>query len=135
MSREVHVQFCEQRRGKFLALTLLIVTAHSKELLETTVKPAIQAFLCEHGLQLSAEKTHLTHIKEGFDFLGFNIRKYNGKLLIKPSKRGVKKLLNTLRKTLKSYRSAKVSELLININPKILGWCLYYRQNGLGDWG
>lgn len=105
-----------------------IVTAHSKELLETTVKPAIQAFLCERGLQLSAEKTHLTHIKEGFDFLGFNIRKYNGKLLIKPSKRGVKKLLNTLRKTLKSYRSAKVSELLININPKILGWCLYYRH-------
>lgn len=67
-----------------------IVTAHSKELLEMAVKPAIEQFLSERGLQLSEEKTKITHIDDGFDFLGFNVRKYNDKLLIKPSPKSLK---------------------------------------------
>jgi len=64
-----------------------IVTGTSKEQLENEVLPLIKEFLSERGLELSMEKTKITHITEGFDFLGFNIRKYeNGKLLIKPSK-------------------------------------------------
>ena len=43
----------------------------------------------ERGLSLSLEKTKVTHISEGFDFLGQNVRKYRGKLLIKPSKKNV----------------------------------------------
>ena len=62
-----------------------ICTADSKEILETKVQPAIITFLKERGLELSLEKTKITHINEGFDFLGFNIRKYGEKLLIKPS--------------------------------------------------
>lgn len=67
-----------------------IVTGASEELLEQEVKPVITRFLTERGLTLSEEKTRVTHIEEGFDFLGQNVRKYNGKLLIKPSKKNVK---------------------------------------------
>ena len=62
-----------------------IVTGTSKEVLETEVKPAIVEFLKERGLELSMEKTRVVHIETGFDFLGWNFRKYKGKLLIKPS--------------------------------------------------
>ena len=62
-----------------------IITGKSKELLENEVKPLVENFLKERGLTLSAEKTKATHIEEGFDFLGWNFRKYDGKLLIKPS--------------------------------------------------
>src|SRR5712692_10673699 len=63
-----------------------IITGNSKEWLEHEVKPAVVAFLAERGLVLSPVKTKVTHIRDGFDFLGWNIRKYNGKLLMKPSK-------------------------------------------------
>jgi RNA-directed DNA polymerase len=67
-----------------------VVTGDSKELLETMVKPWIVGFLRERGLTLSEEKTKIVHIDEGFDFLGWNFRKYGGKMLIKPSKKNVK---------------------------------------------
>jgi RNA-directed DNA polymerase len=57
-----------------------IVTGATREILEETIKPAIERFMLERGLELSSEKTLITHIDNGFDFLGFNIRKYNGKL-------------------------------------------------------
>ena len=62
-----------------------IVTGCSREILEQEVRPLIESFLAERGLQLSQEKTLVTHIEQGFDFLGQNVRKYNGKLLIKPA--------------------------------------------------
>ena len=65
-----------------------IITGRSPELLETCVKPLIEGFLKIRGLELSPEKTLITHIDDGFDFLGFNVRKFKGKLLIKPSKSG-----------------------------------------------
>jgi RNA-directed DNA polymerase len=54
------------------------ITGHSKEWLEHEVRPAVVEFLAERGLVLSPEKSRITHIKDGFDFLGWNIRKYNG---------------------------------------------------------
>src|SRR5471030_780062 len=67
-----------------------IITGRTKEWLEHEVKPVVVEFLAERGLVLSPEKTKVTHIKDGFDFLGWNIRKYDGKLLMKPSKANVK---------------------------------------------
>jgi RNA-directed DNA polymerase len=61
-----------------------VITGATREILEHTVKPLVINFIKERGLELSEEKTLITHIDNGFDFLGFNIRKYNGKLLIKP---------------------------------------------------
>ena len=63
-----------------------VITAADKEMLNKKIIPIVKEFLMERGLELSKEKTKITHIEEGFDFLGFNIRKYNGKLLTKPSK-------------------------------------------------
>jgi len=63
-----------------------IVTGDSKEVLEDEVRPLLERFLGERGLQFSSEKTAITHIEAGFDFLGQTVRKYKGKLLIKPSK-------------------------------------------------
>jgi hypothetical protein len=76
MSREAHVQFCEGVRGKFPRSTRLVITGDSKEFLEHEIKPVIESFLKDRGLNLSEEKTRITHIDEGFDFLGKNIRKY-----------------------------------------------------------
>ncbi|MBA4697759.1 MAG: group II intron reverse transcriptase/maturase [Legionella sp.] len=105
-----------------------IITAHSKELLERRVNPAIEQFLKERGLTLSEEKTKITHIDDGFDFLGFNLRKYNDKLLIKPSRQSIKALLQELKKIIKCNRTAATSDLLYKLNPKLLGWCYYQRH-------
>jgi len=64
-----------------------IITGASKEVLEEKVKPAVAAFLKERGLELSPEKTRLTHIDEGFDFLGFNVRKYGASFSSSPPSR------------------------------------------------
>ena len=104
-----------------------IITGTTKELLENEVKPLIISFLKERGLELSAEKTHITHINEGFDFLGQNIRKYNGKLLIKPSKKNIKTFLDKVREMIKSNKTAKQENLIQTLNPMIRGWANYHR--------
>lgn len=106
----------------------MIITGISKELLEYKVKPAVEIFLKERGLTLSKEKTTITHIKQGFDFLGFNIRKYDGKLLIKPSKEGIKKLLDRTREMIKSSVGKETDILIRWLNPVLRGWCYYYRS-------
>jgi RNA-directed DNA polymerase len=105
-----------------------ICTADSKEILENKVKPAIVNFLKERGLELSLEKTKITHIEEGFDFLGFNIRKYGGKLLIKPSKPSIKKFSEGLRETILKLGNALTVKLIASLNSKIRGWANYYRN-------
>jgi RNA-directed DNA polymerase len=103
-----------------------IITGCSKELLELQVKPAVIEFLAERGLVLSPEKTKITHIKEGFDFLGWNIRKYNGKLLIKPSKTNVKAHLDKIREIIKANKTAKQDSLINLLNPILRGWANYH---------
>lgn len=105
-----------------------IVTGASQEVLENKVKPAIQAFLAKRGLTLSETKTKITHIDTGFDFLGFNIRKYKEKLLIKPSKASVKRFLGTIRELIRKSVGVATSELIQKLNQKIRGWCNYFRH-------
>ena len=105
-----------------------VITGASKEVLETKVKPAVEAFLQERGLELSAEKTSITHIDDGFDFLGFNVRKYAGTLLIKPAKASVKTFLGDIRMFIKSHKAAKTEHLIRSLNRKIVGWTNYYRH-------
>ena len=99
-----------------------IVTGESKEFLENDVLPIIRAFMAERGLQLSEEKTVITHIDDGFDFLGKNIRKYKGKLLIKPSKQSMKAFLKKVRGIVKKNKSAKQDSLIRLLNPVIRGF-------------
>jgi RNA-directed DNA polymerase len=105
-----------------------ICTASTKETLEQKVLPKIIDFLKERGLELSLEKTKITHINEGFDFLGFNLRKYKGKLLIKPAKKGIKTFLENIRDTVKSGRARNTKELIQNLNLKIKGWSNHFRH-------
>ena len=103
-----------------------IITGYSKEWLEHEVKPAVVEFLAERGLVLSPEKTKITHIKEGFDFLGWNIRKYSGTLLIKPSKANVKAHLDRIREVINGNKSAKQANLIRLLNPILRGWANYH---------
>ncbi len=105
-----------------------VVTCSSTEVLVNDIKPLIADFLAERGLTLSVEKTKLTHIDDGFDFLGFNHRKYKGKLLIKPSKSNTLLFLRNLRELIKKHATIPVNDLIKLINPKLRGWANYYRH-------
>jgi RNA-directed DNA polymerase len=105
-----------------------VITGTSKELLETQVRPLIVRFLRERGLELSEEKTLITHIDDGFDFLGQNVRKYNGKMIIKPSKKNVASFLAGIRDVVKENKAAKTSHLIYLLNQKITGWAMYHRH-------
>src|SRR5215469_11874957 len=83
-----------------------IVTGKSKEVLENEVKPFVEQFMKERGLTLSQEKTLITHIEDGFDFLGQHLRKYHGKLLIKPSTKKIHTFLEGIRKIIKGNKQA-----------------------------
>lgn len=105
-----------------------VVTANNKTVLEQEVKPTIEAFLAQRGLSLSAKKTQITSIDTGFDFLGQNLRKYKGKLLIKPAKSSVKRLLEKIRQMTKTYKGKPASLMLYRINAALKGWCMYHRH-------
>ena len=103
-----------------------VVTASNRDYLENEIKPIISKFLAERGLELSPEKTKITHINDGFDFLGFNIRKYNGKCLTKPKKDSVKSILSSISECATSHKSVKQEELIRMITPKIKGWANFF---------
>ncbi len=103
----------------------LIITGSSPELLENEIKPRVATFLQQRGLELSPEKTRVTQIENGFDFLGHNVRKYNGKLLIKPSTKSVQTLLDKVRGVIKTHKQATAGALIGQLNPIIKGWANY----------
>lgn len=104
-----------------------VITGISKEILEHKVKPAVADFLKLRGLELSQQKTLITHIDDGFDFLGVNVRKYNGKFLTKPAKKAVKSFLKRIREIIKSSKAVSAVELIQILNPKIRGWTNHFR--------
>ena len=105
-----------------------IVTASSKDILEEEVKPIINSFLQTRGLSLSKEKTRIVNIEEGFDFLGFNVRKYKGKFLTKPSKDSVKSIKKKIKDQVKEGYGWSGKDLIAKLNPIIKGWANYYRH-------
>ena len=104
-----------------------VVTGSSRELLESEIRPWIEAFLAQRGLRLSLEKTKVVYMDEGFDFLGWNFRKYKGKLLIKPSKKNVKAFYSKVREILKTHISVKQEDLIAKLNPVLRGWAQYHQ--------
>ena len=107
-----------------------IITGKTKELLEEEVRPLVQRFLEERGLELSPEKTTVTSIESGFDFLGQTLRKYGKRkvLLIQPSKTNIKKFLANIREVISENKSASAGNLIALLNPKIRGWANYHRH-------
>ncbi len=104
-----------------------VVTGSSKELLETIVQPWIVEFLRERGLTLSMEKTRIVHIDQGFDFLGWNFRKYGGKLLIKPNQKNVKTFYGKVKKIIATSLSVPTETLIKRLNPVLKGWAQYHK--------
>jgi len=105
-----------------------VITGATKEILIKKVKPAVQEFLAERGLRLSEEKTRITRIEDGFDFLGQNCRKYGGKLLIKPSGDNVRSFLDNVAQAIRKGRAMPAATLIGVLNPKIRGWANYHRH-------
>ncbi|MHC5611102.1 MAG: group II intron reverse transcriptase/maturase [Nostoc sp.] len=103
-----------------------IVTARDKESLEIT-QNLIKAWLSERGLELSSEKTLITSMEDGFDFLGFNSRHYDGKLLIKPSKKKVLTFCKRIGKEVKNLNGAEQEVLINKLNPLLRGFANYYK--------
>jgi len=105
-----------------------IVTGRSQEQLRDEVLPVVESFMAERGLELSREKTVITRIEDGFDFLGQNVRKYNGVLLITPARKNVKAFLRKVRRIIKDNKQAKAGHLIAKLNPVIRGWATYHRH-------
>lgn len=105
-----------------------IVTAKSRRLLEESVKPAIEAFLAERGLELSQEKTVVTHVvKEGFTFLGQSFRKRGNTLRITPSKAAVTSITAKLGELMKKHVSSPAPVLIKALNQTLRGWGNYHK--------
>lgn len=105
-----------------------IVTSNNRDFLEKQVKPAIIEFLKVRGLTLSEEKTKISHIEEGFDFLGQNVRKYKGKLLIKPSKKSYAAIMKKIKDVIEKYKAISAYKVIRILNPIIRGWTNYHRK-------
>lgn len=105
-----------------------IITADSKEIAEER-KILVSNFLQSRGLQLSEEKTAITHIDNGFDFLGWNFRKYRGKLIVKPSKDSVKRVVRKLSDIiLKESKASAQADMIRRLNLVIRGWTNYHKH-------
>jgi RNA-directed DNA polymerase len=91
------------------------------------VKARLAEWLAPRGLVFNEDKTRVVALEEGFDFLGFNVRRYHGKLLIKPSKAAVRRVRERLSTEMRSLRGANASAVLQRLNPIIRGWSAYYR--------
>jgi RNA-directed DNA polymerase len=105
-----------------------VVSGSCKVLLGEDIEPGVVQFLGVRELEVAAEKTKLTDIDEGFDFLGQNVRKYNGKLLIKPSKDSIKRLMARVRAIIKANPCASAGQLIDELNPLLRGWTNYHRH-------
>src|SRR5829696_3159619 len=105
----------------------LVALCHSREEAEQ-VKRRLAEWLAPRGLTFNEGKTRIVHLTEGFDFLGFHVRRFaNGKLIIKPSKAAARRIRERLRTEMRALRGANAAAVLQRLNPIIRGWAAYYR--------
>ena len=104
----------------------LVVFCHTRQEAEQ-VKVRLAAWLAPRGLAFNEDKTRIVTLDEGFDFLGFNVRRYHGKLLIKPSKAALKRIRERLRTEMRSLRGTNAQAVIARLNPIVRGWAAYYR--------
>lgn len=107
-----------------------VAMCHSRQQAEE-IKQRLHSWLADRGLSFNEDKTQIVHASDGFDFLGYNVRRYltwrGGKLLIKPSKEAIKKQRQRLSEEMRSLRGAGPAEIIWRLNPIIRGWAAYYR--------
>ena len=123
---EEYVKRCNPKLGIIRYADDFVVTAKDRESLEK-VLIQIKQWLSKRGLEISAEKTRIVHIDDGFDFLGFNLRQYKGKLLIKPQKEKVLAFCKKIAKTLSEMKARTQENVITKLNPLLRGFANYYR--------
>jgi RNA-directed DNA polymerase len=104
----------------------LVVLCHSRHQAEQA-QARLAAWLAPRGLAFNEDKTRIVTLEEGFDFLGFTVRRYRGKLLIKPAKAAVRRIRERLRTEMRSLRGANAQAVIARLNPIVRGWSAYYR--------
>jgi len=104
----------------------LVALCDSREQAEQ-VKTRLGEWLAPKGLAFNEDKTRIVSLDDGFDFLGFNIRRYGDKLLIKPSPTAIRRIRERLASELRSLRGANAAAVLARLSPIIRGWSAYYR--------
>jgi RNA-directed DNA polymerase len=104
----------------------LVTMCHSQEQ-AYQIKARLAEWLAPRGLAFNEDKTTVVHLDDGFDFLGFNVRRYRGKLIIKPSKPAIKRIRSRLSTEMRALRGANGAAVLTRIAPIIRGWAAYYR--------
>jgi len=104
----------------------LVALCHSHDEAQQ-VKARLAEWLTPRGLAFNEDKTRIVHADSGFDFLGFNVRRYDGKLLIKPSPAALRRIRERLRTEMRALRGSNVSAVLHKIDPIVRGWSAYYR--------
>jgi RNA-directed DNA polymerase len=116
-----------------------IVTANSRQALAEVILPRIEAFLAERGVRLSTEKTVITPLAQGFDFLGQTVRKHErpnskvAKLRITPSQASLQALMDKVRTLGKQARGATPEQLIDTLTPVLRGWANYHRHSICGQ--
>jgi RNA-directed DNA polymerase len=106
----------------------LVVCCHTRQQAEQ-VKTRLAEWLAPRGLAFNEHKTRIVSLQAGYDFLGFNVRRYrNGKLLIKPSKAAVKRVKRNLAEQMRRLRGQNASAVLAAICPITRGWASFYRS-------
>jgi len=113
-----------------------VITAPTREVLETYARPRMGKFLKQRGLALNEGKTRIIHIREGLNFLGFHIRKFGSreeKLLTVPQKEKVLKHVRAIRSYLDAHKQTPAGKVIKELNPVIRGWANYYRHSVAKD--
>jgi RNA-directed DNA polymerase len=104
----------------------LVALCHTRHEAEQ-VKARLAEWLTPRGLAFNEDKTRVVTLDDGFDFLGFTVRRQSGKLLIKPSKAALRRIRERLRTEMRALRGANAATVLFRLNPIIRGWAAYYR--------
>jgi RNA-directed DNA polymerase len=109
------------------------ICCHSRQEAEI-IREKLAGWLTERGLSLNEDKTRIVPLSDGFDFLGWNFRRYpNGKVLVKPSKEAVRKHRQKLADEMRRLRGANAGAVIGALNPVIRGWCAYHRSQVATD--
>jgi len=105
-----------------------LITAETKEDIEAIVT-TLEEFLRERGLELNPDKTKIVPVEQGFSFLGFHIRQFQGSCYVMPQKEKVKDLLKGIREWLNANKQATPEMVIYHLNPILRGWSNYYKHS------
>jgi RNA-directed DNA polymerase len=119
---ETYIKATNPKLGVVRYADDFIITTRDKNSLEAA-QNLVQAWMSKRGLELSAEKTVITSMEDGFDFLGFNSRHYDGKLLIKPSKKKVLSFCKRVGEEIRNHHGVEQEVLIKKLNPIRAGFC------------